>query len=252
VVGVVAGLEAYSAEVLAASQLRVISRCGTGVENVDLEKAEEIGIRVYSTPNAPTTAVAELTVGALITLLRKVPQMDRLMHAGKWEKHSGPQLEGKTVAIIGLGRIGLKVAQYLRPFGVKLLGIDPMRVGAVEGIPVVPLSQALAESDIVTIHASGSREILGPAEFAAMKPGVFLANAGRGGQVNERALCDALDSGKVAGAWLDAYSDEPYKGPLLAYAQVLMTPHIGYSSDEARRRMEMEAAENLLAGLAIA
>ena len=250
VVGVVAGLEVYSAEVLTRSQLKVVSRCGTGVENIDLGKAEELGIKVYSTPNAPTTSVSELTVGALITLLRKVPQMDRGMHEGKWEKQSGPQLQGKTVALVGLGRIGRKVAEYLRPFGVRLLGVDPMVEDAVDGIPMVSLAQALAEGDIVSLHASGGTEILGAAEFAAAKPGVYVANAGRGGLINEGALCEALDSGKVAGAWLDAFSEEPYRGKLASYPQVLLTPHIGYSSDEARRRMEMEAAGNLLAGLA--
>lgn len=250
VVGVVAGLEMYSAEVLERSRLRVISRCGVGLENIDLPAAQERGIKVYSTPNAPTTAVAELTVGALITLLRQVPRMDRMLHEGKWEKRSGPQLEGKTVALIGLGRIGRKVAEYLRPFGVRLLGVDPMLQGTVEGIRMVSLTQALAESDIVSIHSSGSAEILGAAEFAAMKPGAYVANTGRGGLINERALCAALESGQVAGAWLDVFSEEPYQGPLTSYPQVLMTPHIGYSSEEARRRMEMEAANNLLAGLA--
>lgn len=250
VVGAIAGLEPYSAEVLSRSRLKVVSRCGVGMENIDLPKAREMGIKVYSTPNAPTTAVAELTVGALITLLRKVPQMDRGMHDGKWEKRSGPQLEGKTVALVGLGRIGRKVAEYLRPFGVRLLGVDPLLQGPVEGIRMVSLAQALAEGDIVSIHASGSAELLGAKEFAAMKQGVYVANAGRGGLINEAALRDALESGQVAGAWLDAFAEEPYQGPLASYPQVLLTPHVGYSSDEARRRMEMEAATNLLAGLA--
>jgi D-3-phosphoglycerate dehydrogenase len=250
VVGAIAGLEPYSAEVLSRSRLKVVSRCGVGMENIDLPKAREMGIKVYSTPNAPTTAVAELTVGALITLLRKVPQMDRGMHDGKWEKRSGPQLEGKTVALVGLGRIGRKVAECLRPFGVRLLGVDPLLQGPVEGIRMVSLAQALAEGDIVSIHASGSAELLGAKEFAAMKQGVYVANAGRGGLINEAALRDALESGQVAGAWLDAFAEEPYQGPLASYPQVLLTPHVGYSSDEARRRMEMEAATNLLAGLA--
>jgi D-3-phosphoglycerate dehydrogenase len=250
VVGIVAGLEPLSGEVLGKSQLKVISRCGVGVDNVDMAAAENLGIRVYSTPNAPTVAVAELTVGAMITLLRRVAQMDHQLHQGVWEKLSGPQLTGKTVAIVGLGRIGLKVASYLRAFGVRLFAVDPARQDEVDGIPVVTLEHALTESHIISIHASGSAEILGAREFALIRQGAYVINTGRGGLINEVALCDALDQGKVAGAWLDTFAEEPYKGPLQTYKQVVLTPHIGYSSDEARRQMEMEAAENLLAGLA--
>jgi D-3-phosphoglycerate dehydrogenase len=249
VIGIVAGLEPLSSDILGRSQLKVVSRCGAGMDNVDIQAAKRLGIRVFSTPNAPTSAVAELTVGALITLMRKVPQMDQKMHQGKWEKQSGPQLGGKTVTIVGLGRIGLKVAEYLKPFGVRLLGVDPLRKGTVENIPVVSLAEALTQTDIVTIHASGSEEILGEVQLAAMKLGSYVANAGRGGLINEKALCAALETGRIAGAWLDTFAEEPYRGPLNSYPQVLLTPHIGYSSDESRRRMEMEAVDNLLAGL---
>lgn len=252
VVGIVAGLEPLSADVLEKSQLQVISRCGVGLDNVDLSAAKELGIRVYSTPNVPTVAVAELTVGVMISLLRRVPQMDQQLHSGVWEKLSGPQLGGKTVAIVGLGRIGLKVAVYLRALGVKLLGVDPMRSGEVEGIPVVTLDEALDKSHIISLHASGNSEILGSNQFAHMRPGTYVINTGRGGLIDEAALCKALDDQTVAGAWLDVFSEEPYKGPLQNYRQVVLTPHIGYSSDEARSRMEIEAAENLLVGLASA
>ena len=220
------------------------------MENVDIPAAEKLGIRVYSTPNAPTVAVAELTIGAMICLLRRVSYMDQQMHAGGWEKHSGPQLSGKTVTIVGLGRIGLQVASYLKSFGVRLIGVDPYRAGTLEGIPVVTMDEALAESHIISIHASGNQEILGEREFARARPNVYVLNTGRGGLINELALQKALDSGKVAGAWLDAFAEEPYRGPLRAYKRVLLTPHVGYSSDEARRQMEVESTDNLLKGLA--
>jgi D-3-phosphoglycerate dehydrogenase len=249
-VGIVAGLEPLTEKVLAQSQLKVVSRCGVGLDSVDVAAAKRLGIQVYSTPNAPTVAVAELTIGAMICMLRRVSQMDQKMRAGGWEKLSGPQLRDKTVTIVGLGRIGLQVASYLKAFGVRLLGVDPFRQGVVEGIPVVTLDEALAQSHIISLHASGSTEILGAREFERMRPGAYVINTGRGGLINEAALQKALDDGKVAGAWLDAFAEEPYQGPLKTYKQVVLTPHIGYSSDEARHQMEIEAVDNLLKGLA--
>jgi D-3-phosphoglycerate dehydrogenase len=250
VVGLIAGLEPLTDNVLTRSTLRVISRCGVGMENVDQVAARRLGIKVFSTPNAPTVAVAELTIGALICLLRRVAQMDQTMHAGGWEKLSGPQVRDKTVAVVGLGRIGLQVAAYLRALGARVIGVDPMRSGQVDGIPVVALTEALAQAHVVSLHASGSAEILGTKEFAQLRRGSYVLNTGRGGLINEAALQAALDEGKIAGAWLDAFAEEPYRGPLKNYRQVLLTPHVGYSSDEAKRQMEVEAADNLLKGLA--
>lgn len=250
VVGIIAGLEPITRRVLDQSRLKVVSRSGVGLDNVDLEAAKQLGIRVFNTPDAPTTAVAELVIGGMVTLLRRVSEMDRQMHQGVWKKLSGPELAGKTVTLAGLGRIGLKVASYLRAFGVRLLGVDPARAGEVDGIPVVSLDEALPQTDIVSLHASGGSEILGRAQFLQLKHGTYVINTGRGGLINEAALCAALDQNTVAGAWLDTFSTEPYDGPLRHYPQVLLTPHIGYSSAESRRRMEMEAAENLLRGLA--
>lgn len=249
VIGIVAGLEPLTERVLVQSKLKVISRSGVGLENVDQAAAKRLGIRVYSTPNAPTVAVAELTIGALLCLLRRVSHMDQVMHSGGWEKLSGPQLKDKTVAVVGLGRIGLQVAAYLKAFGVRLLGVDPLRQGSADGIPIVSLHEALAQADIITLHASGSAEIIGDDALACIRRGVYLCNTGRGGLINEAALQRALDDGRVAGAWLDAFVEEPYHGPLKNYRQVLMTPHVGYSSDEARRQMEVEATDNLLAAL---
>ncbi|MDA2909548.1 hypothetical protein MYX04_01305 [Nitrospiraceae bacterium AH_259_D15_M11_P09] len=247
VTGLIAGLEPLDRDVLTRSTLQVISRCGAGLSNVDLKAAEDLGIKVRRTPDAPTSAVAELTVGAMITLMRRVPQMDRDLHLGRWSKHVGVQLEGKTVLIIGFGRIGRKVAALVRPFEIKVLAVDPTLQGTVDGVPVLTLDVALPQADVICFHASCAEEILGKHEFKLIKPGTFLLNASRGELVNETCLCQALDCGVIAGAWLDTFVEEPYTGPLTQYHQVILTPHIGSSSIECRRRMEMEAVENLLA-----
>ncbi len=250
VVGLIAGLEPLTRDVLEQSQLRVISRCGVGLSNVDLEAARALGIKVRSTPDAPTAAVAELTVGSMITLMRCVPQMDRDLHEGRWVKHIGVQLEGKTVVIIGFGRIGRKVASLLRPFKVRLLAVDPAFHGTIDDTSIVSLEVALRQADVISLHASGQTQVIGKREFGLMKSGLFLLNAGRGELIDESSLCRALDGGVVAGAWIDTFSQEPYAGPLARYPQVILTPHIGSSSAECRRRMEMEAVENLLSALA--
>lgn len=244
--GLIAGLEPLDREVLTQSSLKVISRCGSGLSNVDLAAAEELGIVVCATPDGPTTAVAELTVGAMLGLLRMVPQMDRDLHEARWNKRIGSQLEGKTVAIVGCGRIGQRVAALLAPFGAIILGVDPYVETVPEGIRLVPLADALAQADIVTLHCSGDACVLGPDELRRLKPGVLLLNAARGGLVDEAALLRELDEGRVAGAWLDAFAEEPYHGPLMRYPQVILTPHVGSYTRECRARMEMEAVENLI------
>ncbi len=247
VTGLIAGLESLDLEVLKKSSLKVISRCGSGLSNVDLIAAKELGIKGCSTPNAPVGAVAELTLGVMLSLLRMIPQMNKDLHEGKWAKRIGSQLEGKTVVIIGFGRIGRKVASLLRPFEVRLLAVDPAWRGRVDGVSLLPLNSAIPQADVITIHASGEAEILGDEKFSLIKPGTFLLNAGRGGLVNEACLCKALDSRVLGGVWIDTFADEPYKGPLTKYSQAILTPHIGSFTVECRRRMEMEAAENLLA-----
>lgn len=248
--GLIAGLEVLDREVLARSDLKVISRCGAGMSNVDVVAAKERGVRVYSTPFGPTRAVAELTVGCLLALMRQAPLMDRAMRAGRWDKRVGRQLHGMRVLIAGYGRIGRLVGELLQPFGVELMVYDPLYTGAGAGLPRgVDLAAALPQADVVTLHASGEGCLLGSAEFERMKDGVFLLNAARGGLIDEPALCQALDTGKVAGAWLDTFAEEPYKGRLLAYDQVLLTPHVASYTEEGRRQMEMEAVNNLLEGL---
>lgn len=250
VIGILAGLEPLDREVLQRSHLRVVSRVGSGMSNVDIDAAKELGIAVCSTPNGPTVAVAEMTLGALLSLLRMIPLMDQALHRGKWLKKVGSQLEGKTVAIVGFGRIGRRVAELLAPFKVKLLVVDPyLTVDAVGGFVRLPLAEALTQADIVTLHSSGEECLIGEREIALMKTGVFILNVARGVLISEVALVKALEEGKVAGAWLDTFREEPYSGPLCKFHNVVLTPHVGSYTLECRKQMETEAVDNLINAL---
>ena len=250
-VGIIAGLETLDRPTLSTSGIRVVSRVGAGMSNVDLEAARELGVLVYSTPDAPTRAVAELTLGAMLSLLRQLPPMDRDMHAGKWVRRLGRQLDQRTVAIIGFGRVGRRLASLLAPFGTRVVVVAPsLEEAHTDGLPVLTLDDALAQADIVTVHASGDERILDERAFALMREGTLVLNAARGACVSEPALIAALDSGRVAGAWIDTFEQEPYAGPLAAYDNVLLTPHVGSNTIECRVEMEQDAVDHLLTGLA--
>jgi D-3-phosphoglycerate dehydrogenase len=247
--GLIAGLEPLDRGVLEqhADRLKVVSRCGAGMSNVDLDAAKELGIIVRNTPDGPTQAVAELTVGSLLALLRQVPAMNSALHAGNWDKRVGSQLRGKTVAIIGYGRIGRRVGELLSSFQVKLLAVDPALVDPeVPEAQVVTLDEALQQADILALHLAGETCVLGPEQFNTMKPGMIILNAARGGSIDEEALVEALENGTVAGAWLDALPREPYEGPLANYEQVLLTPHVGSYTREGRLQMELDTVTNLI------
>jgi D-3-phosphoglycerate dehydrogenase len=250
VVGLLAGLETLDREVLRQSHLKVVSRVGAGISNVDLVAAKELGIEVRYTPSGPMEAVAEMTVGVMLNLIRLVPQMDQALHAERWLKKIGMQLEGKTIAIVGFGRIGRRVAELLAPFRVRIVVVDPfLDQDAVLPFEKLSLDEALPLADIITLHSSGEDCILDEKAFAQAKPGVYLLNAARGGLVSEAALLKALDSGRVAGAWFDTFREEPYSGPLCKYPNVILTPHVGSYTQEGRQQMENEAVDNLLDAL---
>lgn len=249
VVGLIAGLEPLTGSVLEQSDLRAISRSGVGVSNVDLDAARRLGVVVRNTPDVTTSAVAELTVAAMLALLRQIPRMNADLHEGRWTRVAGAQIEGKTVAVIGFGSIGRRVAELLLAFGARVIAVDP-HAGAVDSpIALAPLSEALPIADIITLHASGSDTILGKTELLELKRGALVLNAARGGLVDEEALCSMLDTNHVSGAWIDVFSDEPYTGALSKYPQILLTPHVGSFTVECRRRMEMQAVENLIEAL---
>lgn len=245
-VGVIAGVEPWTRAVMAcAPSLKVISRLGVGVDAIDFAAACDRAIEVRSTPDAPAPAVAELTLGLILAMLRKIALLDRRVRAGEWVKDTGPLLNGKIVGVIGYGRIGRRVAELCAAFGAVPVPYDPISAPG-------DLDAVLAEAHIITLHVPYSPEtsdLISAERIARMKPGSYLVNASRGGVVDEAALCVALSEGRLAGAAFDVFVQEPYRGPLCEHPNVVLTPHIGSAASEVRRRMEDEAAANLVAAL---
>ena len=249
--GIVAGLETIDREVMEQSDLKVISRCGSGISNVDVDAVNDLGIKFYYTPDGPTQAVAELTVGMMIVLLRNAFEIASDLKKRKWTKHVGFQLNGKTVLLIGFGKIGQRVMDILKPFALKFLVVDPAIKNIQNDCRLMDLKEALPQADIISLHASGDNCILGEKEFNFMKKGVFVLNAARGGLINEDILKQKIESGRIAGAWLDSFSDEPYSGDLCDNPEIILTSHVGSYTKEGRFSMELETAENLLKGFAL-
>lgn len=248
-VGVIAGTENFTADVLKKiSSVKAIARCGSGLNNIDLEAAKKLFISVTNTLEAPTQAVAELTLGLILSLLRKTHVMDRKLREGQWEKMMGHLLLGKNVGIIGYGRIGQKLAELLRAFEVHLAYYDLVKKET--STKFLPLKDLLGWADIVCIHASKAEGfLLDKAEFECMKKGAWLVNCSRGELVNEDVLAKFLKEGRLAGAALDVFAREPYSGPLTSLDNVILTPHIGSYAIEARIQMEINAVDNLLKSL---
>ncbi|MCC6917230.1 phosphoglycerate dehydrogenase [Nitrosomonas sp.] len=252
-VALLAGVEPLTERVLAsASALRVIARCGTGMDSVDLAAAQRRNIRVSNTPEAPAQAVAELTLGLMLDCLRQINHTDRSVRQGEWPRSQGRLLAARTVGIIGLGHIGRRVAALCQAFGAKVIAHDPYLQQAPSGIELVSLADLLEQADLITLHLPYSpsvHHLISADAIARMKPGTILINAARGGLVDEAALCAALDSGYIEAAALDSFEQEPYQGPLCKCNQAILTSHIGSLARETRQRMELEAAENLRKGL---
>lgn len=249
-VGVAAGTEPLGRHVLeACPDLRVISRCGAGMDNVDHDCARERGIAVRNTPGGPTQAVAELTVGLVLTLLRQVSHQDREIRAGVWKKRMGNLLHGKRVGIVGFGRIGHAVARLLDPFGVEIAYADPNCDD--DAYPKLGLDALMDWADIVTLHCAKPKGgvLLDKGRLSLMRPGSYVINTARGGLVDENALYGLLVAGHLGGAALDVFAREPYDGPLREMNNVILTPHIGSYAREARILMEMDTIRNLLAAL---
>lgn len=251
-VGLIAGTESITKDVFRKLRyLKVISRCGVGIDNIDLKTAKEFGIKVFNTPDAPTLAVAELTIGLILNLLRKITEMNREMRNCLWRKKMGNLLSDKKIGIIGFGNIGRKIAQLLVPFGCEIAYCDPFVEKDLFGFKQLSKEDLLKWSDIVSIHASVKHMILEEKELRLMKKGSWLINVARGGIIDENGLYKLLKEGHLCGAALDVFELEPYKGNLTKLNNVILTPHIGSYAKEARIKMEKEAVKNLLKGLNI-
>jgi len=253
---IVAGVEPYDAETLAAlSALRCISRCGVGVDAINLDAARGKGIVVANTPTIPVDAVAELALALFLSLSRNLHPQANLMHARRWERLSAHLLNGRTIGLIGLGRIGKRVAELCRAFHARVIAHDPLCGSPVAeglGVRLVGKDELLAEADIVSLHASRNPAqpvIIGARELGLMKRGAVLVNLARGEMVDEDALLDALQSGLLSGAGLDVFNEEPYKGALCDLEQVILTPHSATLTAETRSAMEIQSIENGLAFL---
>ena len=243
-----------TAEVLdAAPRLKVVARAGIGVDNVDVEAATRRGVMVVNAPQSNTISAAEHTMALLLAQARNVPQADRELHAGRWDKErwQGVELAGKTLGLIGLGRVGTLVASRAQGFGMRVIAFDPYVSGerAKElGVDVMPtLESLLVQADFVSIHLPGSPDtlgLIGEHQLAMMKHGARLVNTSRGGIVDEEALAKALEDGRLAGAALDVFAVEPATdSPLFGMEQVVVTPHLGASTVEAQDKAGTTVAE---------
>jgi D-3-phosphoglycerate dehydrogenase len=237
-----------------APKLRVVGRAGVGVDNIDADAATRRGVVVMNTPGANAVAVAELTIGLMLALARKLPVANSTMHAGKWEKKSlqGAELRGKTLGILGLGRIGLEVAKRAKGFGLEIMGSDPFVSAAVareNGIKLVTLDELIAGSDYITLHVGLTAQtsgVVNAKSLAAMKKGVRIINCARGELIEDAALVAALKSGHVAGAALDVFAVEPLKdSPYFELENVILTPHIAGSTGEAQEAVGIQIARQV-------
>ena len=252
VIAILAGLEPLTDRVLSnAKSLRVIARCGTGLDSVDLQAASRLGIDVFNTPDAPTQAVAELTIAHMLNSLRHISTTDSNMRSGKWTPTMGSLLATKTVGLIGVGRIGSAVAKLAQAFGARVIGFDPV-VSSHNSVELLSLDEVLNQADIVSLHVpinDQTHHIVNASAISRMKPGSIVINVSRGGLIDESALHDALKSQHLSGAALDCFEDEPYSGPLLQIPGVHVTAHMGSYARETRDLMEVEASTNLVNGL---
>ena len=249
---IIAGVELYDKEILSAlPALKCIVRCGVGVDAIDLAAAKEKGITIVNTPEIPAVSVAELALSMYLSLCRNLRPQANKMGERKWERMEAHLLSGKTLGIIGFGRIGRKIAAFCKPFGVTLLVCDPyINKESIQDaeIELVDKDDLLKKADIVSVHASridGGLIISGD-DYAKMKKGSILVNLSRGGMIDEEGLVNALASKHLAGAGLDVFAEEPYKGPICDFENVILTPHSATLTIETRIAMEAECVDKAL------
>ena len=254
--GVIAGTEEYDRQMLdAAKNLKVISRVGVGLDNIDQDHALEKGIKVFRTQTGPSLAVAELALGLILNLMRKIIDQSNNLNNGVWKKQMGSLVSGKTLGIIGMGTIGKKLVEITKGLQLKYLAFDHIKdeeFARENNVEYWDLSYLLENADIISVHLNMTKEnvnLINMNRLKKMKPSSIIVNTSRGEIINEHDLEIAVKDGIIAGAGLDVFQEEPYNGPLINYENVILSPHIGSYAQEIRMTMEMEAVNNLIKGL---
>lgn len=251
--GLIAGTESLDKDILDMFDKDfVISRVGVGTDNIDLKYAEYKGIKVLNTPLGPTQAVAELTIGLILDVMREISISNEELKNGNWKKRTGNLLRGKTVGVVGMGRIGKAVTMILKAFNVKVLCFDNYIDDTfmhLHSVKRVDFDTILKDSDVISIHLPYSDDLkylFNKRSFEVMKKSAYLINASRGGIVNEEELYNALINNEIRGAAIDVFEQEPYEGKLRELRNVILTPHIGSATIESRVAMEVDAVKNWL------
>ncbi len=251
--GVIAGTESYNLEVLNSNnKLKAISRLGVGIDNIDIVELKKRRLSLFTTKTTPELAVAELTIGLMFDLLRKISKSNNNLKNNIWNKEMGSLLSHKTVGIIGLGKIGKKIIDLLNAFNIKFLvyDLDPdIEFCKMNKCKITNLDSLLKNSDIISIHTNSSKEnsnLINKEKLKLMKTTSLFINTARGDLVDEKSLIDAIEKKQIYGAALDVFADEPYYGNLINFDNVILTPHIGAYAGEVRLKMEIEASENLI------
>jgi D-3-phosphoglycerate dehydrogenase / 2-oxoglutarate reductase len=254
--GIIAGTELYDKETLSKlTNLKIISRLGVGMDNIDLLTTKNKDIKVFKTTTTPALAVAELVLGLIINLSRNISQSCSDLKDGKWNKQMGNLLNGKTLGIIGLGKIGKTLVEVSRGFQFNVLAFDKIKdndFAKKHNLVYCDLDSLLAKSDIISIHLNLTDKLfkfINSKKINLMKSNAILINTSRGELIDERDLYNSLKSNSIGGAGLDVFNDEPYFGPLSRLNNTLLTPHIGSYAKEIRIKMEIEASKNLIDGL---
>ncbi len=246
--GLLAGLEPINEKVLTlAPDLKAVARIGIGMDSVDMEACVRHGVKVSNTPDAPTDAVAEMTISALLSINRRIVSCNRDLHHGEWKKQLGVSMRGQRILVIGYGRIGKKVTALLRMLGADALIYDPFQ----PDVSIESIEETLRTVDVITLHAAGKETILTRERLEECKPGCVILNCARGAIIDETALYEGLQSGTIAWFWGDVFPEEPYKGKLIECENAVLTPHIASNTRECRLAMELEASENIIRDLGL-
>lgn len=251
--GIIAGIEPYDKNVLSKlTKLECISRCGVGIDNIDLNEAKKKNITILNTPNVVIQPVAEMTIAMTFDILRLLTFHTNILKAGEWNKKAGHLLYGRKIGIIGLGKIGERVAEMFTALNADVYGSDlyPDKDWAKKNnVKILPVEKLMGMVDILSLHVSTNAKksfFLGKNELNSLKKGCILINTSRGQVVDEKALYSVLKSGHLGGAGLDVFANEPTVGPLKELDNVVLTPHISTLTEESRTKMEIESAQNLL------